>query len=250
MSTLSEEERKERKRVVTAICMRKRLNDPKFRKTRKAYMDSWAKENRSRVVENYLAYSKKTRDKSKAYRGTEDFLEKGRGYAKAYKKRKPKQYRDSLRRWRSKNTSYATMRYYTIPDVKLLALCRSRIRTFLREKGDKKTLRSHKYLGCNAGALVEYITSQLKDRMTMEDVLSGDVEIHHRIPPTRVIHDCAHNFLKSLRYTNLVPLWKKENRERYNSIWPDTALEAIEWGIKLTPREIKRAIKAGVKIPH
>lgn len=247
ISTLSEEERKERKRVVTAICMRKRLKDPRFKKERYEYNRSWAKKNRSRIVANYLEYTKRTSVKRKAYRSTKEYLEKVPEYAVEYKKRNPRKYRDSLRRWRSKNPSYAKMRYYTVPDVRILSLCRTRIRTVLKEQGDHKTMRSHKYLGCDSKTLIKHIASHLKDGMKMEDILSGDVEIHHRIPPTRLAHD-PEAFLKSLRYTNLVPLWKKENRKRYNSIWPDTALEAIEWGIKLTPFEIKKAIKAGVKI--
>jgi len=250
MSTLSEEERKERKRVVTAICMRKRFKDPKYKNERYEYNRTWAKRNRSKIVALYLEYTKKTNAKRKAYRSTEEYLEKVPEYAVEYKKRNPKKYRDSLRLWRSKNPNYKMLRYYTIPDVRILDLCRTRIRTILREKGDYKDMKSHQYLGCDKKTLLDHIVSKLKDGMKMEDILSGDVEIHHRIPPTRLAHDCPKNFLRSLHYTNLVPLWKKENRERYNTIWPDTALEAIKWGIKLTPREIKRAIEEGVKLPE
>lgn len=85
--------------------------------------------------------------------------------------------------------------------------------------------------------------------MTIEKVLAGEIEIHHRIPPGRIMHDCPRNFLKSLHYTNTEPLWKSENRQRSKFIWPDVALEAIKWGIKLKPFEIQRALEAGIKLP-
>ena len=119
----------------------------------------------------------------------------------------------------------------------------------LYAKDEDKSKNTIQYLGCDIKTLKAHIESKFASGMTMEKVMKREIEIHHRIPPGRVMHDCPEKFYQSLRYENLEPMWAEENRRRSSFIWPDVALEAITWGIKLKPFEIKKARAAGVSIP-
>jgi len=244
---LTKDEKHERGRALKAIRMRIRLaEDIHFRNKEILKTREWRTKNPQKVKEISKTWTTKTKDKRSYLKKQLGYQEKNRVNAAFYKKAHPDKYRDTLRQWRRDNPNYSKDRYKENLNIRLLAICRSRVATILKNAQLSKKMKSHEYLGCTNDELCKYIKSHLSDSMTMEKIIQGEIEIHHRIPPTRVMRDNPSNFFASLRYDNLVPMWKDENRKRLNSIWPDMALEAMRWGIRLKPHEIEQAIRAGV----
>jgi hypothetical protein len=58
--------------------------------------------------------------------------------------------------------------------------------------------------------------NKLKDNMTFDN--HGEWEVDHIIPVSSFDFKDYNNVLKCFNYTNLQPLWKKENREKSNKI--------------------------------
>lgn len=247
--TLTRPEKDERDRAMKAIAMRRNLKNPAYRKKQNKKTMAWKAENPEKARSSSKNWANKTKSKRKFLKGQQDYREKNRINSSLYRQEQPEKYRKGLKIWRSKNTDYAKNRYHSNLSLRLLIISRERIKDFLQRKGEKKNFATAQYLGCDSETFREHITSRFSDGMTMEKVLRGEIEIHHRIPPGRIMHDCPQNFLKSLHYTNTEPLWKSENRKRSKFIWPDVALEAIRWGIRLKPFEIQRALEAGIKLP-
>ena len=81
----------------------------------------------------------------------------------------------------------------------------------------KRKVSSHiKELGCTVGELKVYLESKFKPGMTWEN--HGKWEIDHIYPLSKVDLTDIEQFKKVCHYTNLQPLWAKENRAKYNRI--------------------------------
>ena len=71
-------------------------------------------------------------------------------------------------------------------------------------------------IGCSFDFLEEYIKNKLKDNMTIDNY--GEWEIDHIIPVPSFDFSRKYNILKCFNYTNLQPLWKKDNRVKSKKI--------------------------------
>lgn len=91
---------------------------------------------------------------------------------------------------------------------------RNRLYYALKNKNWKKNTKFSKYIGCERGDLVNHLELQFSKGMTWDNY--GDWEIDHIVPLSSAkseeeLHRLCH-------YTNLQPLWKKENRQKGNRI--------------------------------
>lgn len=73
-----------------------------------------------------------------------------------------------------------------------------------------------KIIGCSVDELRSYIIFGLKPGMTFDNY--GEWEVDHIIPVSKFDFSIINNIYKCFNYTNLDPLWFKENREKYNKI--------------------------------
>jgi|SRR5208282_94173 len=78
-------------------------------------------------------------------------------------------------------------------------------------------------IGCNKLDLEKYIANKLRDNMTFDNY--GEWEIDHIIPVSSFDFNEKENIMICFNYKNLQPLWKTENRIKYNKIPYSTANE-------------------------
>ncbi len=89
------------------------------------------------------------------------------------------------------------------------------VHRILRASGVKKTSQSRQYIGCSPGFLRNHLESLFKPGMTWEN--RGDWEIDHIIPLSwwDLKNHPEHMFFAS-HWTNLQPMWKKDNHVKGN----------------------------------
>lgn len=95
-------------------------------------------------------------------------------------------------------------------NFKLKRRIRSRLCSAL--KHNYKTGSAVKDLGCSIDYFKKYIEKQFKEGMTWENY--GLWEIDHIIPLASVDLTNKKSFFKVVHYTNMRPLWKKDNLDR------------------------------------
>ena len=71
-------------------------------------------------------------------------------------------------------------------------------------------------IGCNFLELEKYINEKLDNSMNLDNY--GDWEIDHIIPISSFDFTKNENILKCFNYKNLQPLWKLDNRTKFNKI--------------------------------
>lgn len=71
-------------------------------------------------------------------------------------------------------------------------------------------------LGCNRQEFKEYIINSLLDDMTLENF--GEWEMDHTIPISSFKFETQNEIKTCFNYKNIKPMWKSENRQKYNKI--------------------------------
>lgn len=91
---------------------------------------------------------------------------------------------------------------------------RKRIRDILKLKGDIKKETTFEIIGCSPNELVQHLQTQFKDGMSWDNY--GEWHIDHIIPLSsgKTLEDIR----KLCRYTNLQPLWAKDNLKKSNKL--------------------------------
>lgn len=97
-------------------------------------------------------------------------------------------------------------------NYKLKCCLRSRIR--LAVKRNSKAGSTVKDLGCSINDFKLYLESKFKDGMTWENWSRNGWHIDHILPLASFDLTKREDFLKACHYTNLQPLWAKENLDK------------------------------------
>ena len=111
---------------------------------------------------------------------------------------------------------YELNRRKTDPIVKITKAVRDRLRDFLKYKGLDKKNSFKQYIGCTKEELKTHIESQFKPGMTWENHGFYGWHIDHIIPLSSA--NSEEQIYKLCHYTNLQPLWAKENLSKNNKI--------------------------------
>lgn len=177
------------------------ITDPKLRK--KMQNRAWDianPEKKKRISKNYYETN---REKYKNYR--EIHKNEKKMYDKAYRKAN----RDKInkaRRDKKKND----------PQYKLSILLRNRIRNAL--KGNYKSGSAIKDLGCSIEYLKNYLESKFQEGMSWENWAHDGWHIDHIKPLASFDLSDRIQFLQACNYTNLQPLWAKDNIAKSDKI--------------------------------
>jgi len=107
------------------------------------------------------------------------------------------------------SNQYKKYKYHNDVGYKLTHLARTRINHALRGKG-KKDASILQYLGCSIEEYKNHITSKFLEGMSWEN--HGDWEIDHIIPLANSSN--VNEILCKFHYTNVQPLWKKDNQKK------------------------------------
>ena len=95
---------------------------------------------------------------------------------------------------------------------------RTEVYQAVKSQGAKKSAHTMELIGCTILFLIDYITSLFKPGMSWKNYGIGGWEIDHIIPCDSFDLTKPEEQRKCFHYTNLQPLWAKDNRSKGNKI--------------------------------
>ena len=136
--------------------------------------------------------------------------------------RKTQKRRDSNNRYAKKNRlktqAYFVKRYHTNEQFNIAIKFRRRIYMAIRNSYTEKAASTIELLGCDYKTLKKHIEKQFTDNMTWDKMLEGKIHIDHIIPCASFDLTKIEEQRKCFHYTNLQPLWAKENLRKSKKI--------------------------------
>jgi len=181
------------------------------------------KECRKLEKNNNFEYRIKNKDKIKIK--NKIWLEKNPNYMiqynKEYNLKNRVKINEKLKKWRETNKEYylnktntqKKERYHNDIEFKLKHLLRSRINKIINFKRDKPSL---EILGCSLTTLINHIESKFEEGMSWDNYSYYGWHIDHIIPISSA--KTEDEIYKLCHYTNLQPLWAKDNIIKSNKI--------------------------------
>ncbi len=154
----------------------------------------WKIENADRVRQKNKEYRARTRTQFVKYHKT--WISKNRD------------------KWRELKRNYNNLQRRVNVHFKLAYNLRTRLRTAL--KRTKKTGSAVKDLGCTVLELKKYLESKFLPGMTWENWSRTGWHIDHIKPLSSFDLSNVTELRKACHYTNLQPLWAKDNLRKYN----------------------------------
>jgi|688.fasta_scaffold434599_1 hypothetical protein len=120
--------------------------------------------------------------------------------------------RERSNNWKKNNknkvNNYKKERRKTDSLYKIKENLRNRIRSFLKLNGIQKLNRTFDIVGCSPEFLKEYLEKKFTDGMSW-DLIGNHIHIDHIIPLSSAKN--SEEVYKLCHYTNLQPLWSKDN---------------------------------------
>jgi hypothetical protein len=175
-------------------CIKQQRRETNF--LRKSHKQKWEKENKEKIKEQHRIYFQEHK---------EEYLNRQRKYRAENK--------DKVCSARRK---YKNEKYNTDVHYKLLNNLRSRLRTAI--KRNTKSGSTIERLGCSIEEFKLYLESKFQEGMTWENYGFYGWHIDHIIPCSKFDFSVPEEQKKCFHYTNLQPLWAKENLVKHNKI--------------------------------
>jgi hypothetical protein len=119
-----------------------------------------------------------------------------------------------IKEWYQKNPNYNSQYEKKRRDSDPIFYLRKKMRNRLRDYFRTKTKKTVEYLGCSFVELKEHLEKQFSDGMTWEN--RNLWHIDHIIPLCSA--KCEDELYKLCHYTNLQPLWAKDNLKKGSKI--------------------------------
>ena len=185
--------------ILCVWCADKDEFDEQLEKTRASARRSYAKHRESRKAK-VKEYADKNREEIRKYhrdRGAGPNREK-------YLAQKKKHYQNN----KDTYNKYFADRRKADPLFDLSVRCRTRLVSAFRYGGWKKKCKTSKMIGCSWGELMAHLESQFLDGMSWDNRSKWHVD--HRIPLAAATTE--EEVLKLCHYTNLQPMWAKDNQ--------------------------------------
>jgi len=186
----------------------------KYRKHNKArckeWCDGWRENNKERIKENSRRYYRENREKILIY--GKDWRAKNKEYIKEYNKRWNEGHKEDMRDYRNK---YEQHRCKTDTEYNLTKLLRKRVKDVL--VGNTKTDTTKNLIGCNIRTLRIWLESQFTEGMSWGN--HGKWEIDHVYPLSLFNLEQPYEQRIAFNWFNLQPLWKDENRRKWNKLF-------------------------------
>lgn len=170
------------------------ITNPKERQ--KAYQKAYNKVNKDKISSKQKAYREVNKERQKAYR------EDNKDTIKAYKKAYNEVNKDKI-------NFYFNNRRKT--DIQFKLSHNLRVRLISAIKGNYKVGSAVKDLGCSVEELKSYLESKFSSGMTWDNWTIDGWHIDHIKPLTSFDLIDREQLLEACHYTNLQPLWAKDN---------------------------------------
>jgi hypothetical protein len=193
-------------------------HDPKIKEKSKKLNADWYKRNK----EHHLALQKKRlsdpvkkellKQTAKNYYYREDIVQKRLARKGEYYKKN----KDKIAKY---NVKYSREKYKTDPQFRLGTCIRTRIKdalTYNRITSIKKTQRTEELLGCTIEECKIYLESLFKEGMSWDNYGYRGWHIDHIVPCSAFDLTNIEEQKKCFHYTNLQPLWAKDNLSKGN----------------------------------
>jgi len=107
-------------------------------------------------------------------------------------------------------------RYHKDPGFRLKMLMRTRIWRTIKDQSGIKVKRTMELLGCTMDEFKTYFESKFQQGMNWENY--GEWHIDHIIPCSTFNLTIAEDQIKCFHYTNLRPLWKRDNLDKGDNL--------------------------------
>lgn len=155
----------------------------------------WRLENSEKIKEDYRKRYIKNRDEYKER-------------AKIWAKQNPEKRQEICSRWRkNKGQEHKKKRYCNDPMYRMAYNIRNRTKTAFRRNYWQKNGATEQMLGADYKTVFSHIESRFKEGMTWKN--QGEWHIDHIIPLSSARTE--KELIELCHYTNLQPLWAKEN---------------------------------------
>lgn len=130
------------------------------------------------------------------------------------KKSKEKWKQNNREKDKESRRNSVNKRLSTDMGFKLLIVLRARMRSALKNKGHKKSLKTINLIGCSIEFLKNYIENQFTEGMSWDNYGKGGWEVDHIKPCAAFDLSKEEEQRKCFHYTNLQPLWYYDNRAK------------------------------------
>jgi hypothetical protein len=133
--------------------------------------------------------------------------------------------KNCLTLWRKNNREILTKKQLVYekkkrandPEFKLVRTLRSRLNSALNRKNAIKSTKTLDFIGCSISYLMGYLESKFTERMTWEN--HGEWHIDHIKPCAKFNLLIEDEQRKCFHYTNLQPLWAKDNLSKSSKFY-------------------------------
>ena len=196
------------------------------------YKAVWRKENPEKVRATLDKYRKNNpetiQDRNARYRKAN--LEKVRASKTKYRENNLEVVRAGDRRWRTQNKAYLATykRNKKRTDIQTHLSSALRSRLYCAIKDGYKAGSSVKDLGCSLEDLKRYLEAQFVDGMNWANWSRDGWHIDHILPLASFDLTDRDQFLRAAHFTNLRPLWAKDNLKRQKSRRVAITQEALQ----------------------
>lgn len=159
----------------------------------------------------------KSENKEKIWQKNQEYLKKNREINKMkcaeYRQKNPETFKNWSKKNQQKRKNYL-WNYNQVPINKLKNSMRSRLNEFIKKP--EQTSRTSEFLGCDYNFLIEYLEKKFVLGMNWENYGVYGWHIDHIIPLSSA--KTEEEILKLFHYTNLQPLWAKDNLKKSDKI--------------------------------
>jgi hypothetical protein len=135
-------------------------------------------------------------------------------HADKIKEKSLEYYKNNKKYINKRNHNYQKNKWQTEPIFLLMRRLRNRLYYALKNTNWKKDTNFSNYIGCDRNTLVKYIESKFKDGMNWQN--RNEWHIDHIKPLS--LAKSEEELYKLCHYTNLQPLWAKDNLSKGNKI--------------------------------
>lgn len=113
-----------------------------------------------------------------------------------------------------------TLKRLLIPENRLMQNIGTSLRHWLKAEGAIKTCRTSEYVCMSKKEFRNHFESLFTEGMTWEKVLSGEIHIDHIRPKSSFNAKDPEEVKKCWHYSNLQPLWAKDNLSKHDKYSP------------------------------
>jgi len=187
-------------------------NAEKIKERKKAYYE----QNAEKINERKKAYHKQNREKIKEQRKA--YYQQNREKVKAYQKQNAEKIKAYRKQNRDKMRIYERNKHKTDINFKLRGNLRNRMRRVLN--GKSKSKKTMDLIGCSANFLKKHLENQFQPGMSWNNYgnPNGDHSecwhVDHIVPCASFDLSDPKQQQKCFHYTNLQPLWAKDNMSK------------------------------------